>query len=59
MRPYDFIPPAFVAKADVKKSWKTLTRGIDFSEPDRDEVRLRLAIQRSEGLPRPRVAARR
>ena len=59
LRPYDYIPPAFVAAADVKKSWKRLTRGIDFSQPDRDEVRLRLAIQRSEGLPHRRVAARR
>ena len=48
--PYDFVQPTYVAKA--KKSWKKLTRGIDFSSPDEDEVRLRLAIQRSEGLPR-------
>jgi DNA-binding beta-propeller fold protein YncE len=46
---YDFVQPTYVAKA--KKSWKKLTRGIDFAKPDRDEVRLRLAIQRSEGLP--------
>jgi len=50
--PYDFVQPTFVAKA--KKSWKRLTRGIDFSDPDRDEVQLRLAIQRSEGLPHHR-----
>jgi DNA-binding beta-propeller fold protein YncE len=48
--PYDFVKPTFVAKA--KKSWRKLTRGIDFGDPDRDEVRLRLAIEKSEGLPR-------
>jgi len=48
--PYDFVQPVFVAKA--KKSWRKLTRGIDFGDPDRDEVRLRLAIEKSEGLPR-------
>jgi DNA-binding beta-propeller fold protein YncE len=50
--PYDFVQPVFVAKDKVKKSWKRLTRGIDFSSPDRDEERLRDAIVRSEGLPR-------
>jgi len=48
--PYDFVQPAYVAEG--KASWKRLTRHIDFSRPDRDEVALRLAIQRSEGLPR-------
>lgn len=48
--PYDFVQPTFVARA--KKSWKRLTRGIDFSAPDRDEEQLRRAIARSEGLPR-------
>jgi hypothetical protein len=37
--------------ARAKKSWKRLTRGIDFSSPDRDEEQLRRAITRSEGLP--------
>src|SRR4029077_20918867 len=32
--PYDFVQPTYVAKA--KKSWKKLTRGIDFSSPDED-----------------------
>ena len=50
--PYDFQQPMYVAKA--KRSWKKLTHGIDFSTPDGDEVRLRLAIERSEGLPRAR-----
>jgi YVTN family beta-propeller protein len=55
---YDFVQPVFVAKA--KRSWKRLTRGIDFSAPDRDEARVRRAIVRSEGLPhrRPAMALR-
>jgi len=48
--PYDFVQPTYVAQA--KPSWKRLTRHIDFSRPDRDEVALRRAIQQSEGLPR-------
>jgi DNA-binding beta-propeller fold protein YncE len=48
--PYDFVQPAFVAQA--KPSWRKLTRGIDFRRPDSDEVKLRLAILKSEGLPR-------
>jgi hypothetical protein len=57
--PYDFVQPVYVAKA--KKSWKRLTRGIDFSAPDRDEEQLRRAIARSEGLPHrhaPKVKAK-
>jgi len=46
---YDFVPLAYVTSA--KPSWRRLTRGIDFSDPDRDETRLRRAIARSEGLP--------
>jgi hypothetical protein len=53
--PYDYQQPAFVAKA--KKSWRRHTRGIDFSHPDGDESRLRLAIMRSEGIPRRGRAA--
>src|SRR5262249_53534769 len=52
--PYDFVPPPFVPGAAVKESWKALARGIDFGRPDRDEVKLRRAIQLSEGLPRSR-----
>jgi DNA-binding beta-propeller fold protein YncE len=48
--PYDFVKPTYVAIG--KPSWKRLTRHIDFSKPDRDEVALRRAIQESEGLPR-------
>src|SRR5262249_50107700 len=55
--PYDFRQPVFVAKA--KPSWRKLTRGIDFRHPDGDEVRLRTAILKSEGIPRRgRTAAR-
>lgn len=56
--PYDYFRPAFVTegKKSWKKSWRRLTRGIDFSAPDRDEVRLRRAILRSEGLPRAESA---
>lgn len=50
--PYDFVPPAYVTAP--KASWGRLTRGIDFDDPDRDELRLRRAIARSEGLPRRR-----
>lgn len=52
MSPYDFVAPRFVAGNQIKNSWKVLTRGIDFSEPDRDEVNLGAAIRRSEGIPR-------
>jgi DNA-binding beta-propeller fold protein YncE len=48
--PYDFVQPAYVAMANPR--WKRLTRHLDFSSPDRNEVALRHAIQRSEGLPR-------
>jgi len=48
--PYDYRQPVFVARA--KKSWRRHTRGIDFSHPDGNEARLRLAIMRSEGIPR-------
>jgi hypothetical protein len=34
-----------------------VTRDIDFSRPDRDEVKLRAAILKSEGLPRPRSSS--
>src|SRR4029077_6649934 len=36
---YDSVQPTYVAQA--KASWKRLTRHIDFSHPDRDEVALR------------------
>ncbi len=55
-RSYDFVQPIYVAEA--KASWKRLTRHIDFSRPDRDEVALRRAIQKSEGLPHRERARR-
>jgi hypothetical protein len=57
LTPYDAITPRFVAGARIKKSWKVLTRGIDFDEPDREETKLATAIRRSEGLPHRRRAA--
>ena len=48
--PYSFRPIAFAKGAS--ESWLAMTRDIDFSRPDRDEVRLRAAIMKSEGLPR-------
>jgi YVTN family beta-propeller protein len=46
---YDFVPPNVTAP---KASWARLTRDVDFQDMDRDEVGLRAAIMRSEGLPR-------
>jgi DNA-binding beta-propeller fold protein YncE len=34
--------------------WRQLTKGIDFSRPDLDELKLAAAIMKSEGLPRRR-----
>jgi hypothetical protein len=53
--PYSFRPIAFAKGAS--ESWLAMTRDIDFSRPDRDEVRLRAAIMKSEGLPRVAAAA--
>jgi hypothetical protein len=49
LTPYDFVPPNVTPP---KLSWPRLTSHIDFSEMDSDEVDLRAAIMRSEGLPR-------
>jgi hypothetical protein len=35
--------------------WLALTKDIDFSRPDADEVKLREAIMKSEGLPRQKA----
>ena len=48
--PYDFQQPAFVAQANP--AWRKLTRDIDFRSPDTSEVKLRLAIMKSEHLGR-------
>ncbi len=55
--PYEFVQPTYLAMG--KPSWKRLTRHLDFSKPDRDEVALRRAIQQSEGLPRHQPPTRR
>ena len=54
--PYHFVQPTYVAHA--KASWRRLTRGLDFSRPDRDELALRRAIMKSEGLPRRHLPTR-
>jgi len=50
-RPYHAAPVQYAKGAS--QEWINATRSIDFSEPDEDEVRLRAAILKSEGLPRP------
>jgi hypothetical protein len=37
---------------NVNQIWLAMTKDIDFSRPDADEVKLRAAIAKSEGLPR-------
>jgi hypothetical protein len=46
---------AYARKADPR--WARLTSGIDFRAPDAEEVSLREAILKSEGLPRKVVKA--
>jgi DNA-binding beta-propeller fold protein YncE len=48
--PYTATPITFAKREN--KTWNAMTRGLDFSRPDSDEVRLRAAILKSEGLPR-------
>jgi hypothetical protein len=50
---YDFVDIPYVAKASP--IWIALSRDIDFSRPDADEVKLRTAIAKSVGLPRTPV----
>ena len=45
--PYNFKTIQFVTR--VSPEWLALTRHIDFSRPDADEVKLREAIVKSEG----------
>ena len=54
--PYTMQPVQF-AKL-VSPLWRVLTRNIDFSRPDMDEVKLQAAIMKSEGLPRQPIAAK-
>ncbi len=50
LTPYDLVPPDVAPVA--KSSWARLTEDVDFREMDADEINLRKAIMRSEGLPR-------
>ena len=45
------VQPILFAKG-ANKTWIELAKSIDFSRPDSDEVKLREAILKSEGLPR-------
>jgi len=47
--PYQIEPITYAARPNPL--WRKLTRGIDFSTPDRDEDKLAHAIQMSEGIP--------
>jgi hypothetical protein len=48
--PYQVEPITLAMRPN--RLWHKLTKGIDFSRPDADEVRLQRAIRLSEGLPR-------
>jgi len=48
--PYNFKTIQFASR--VSPIWLALARNVDFSHPDADEVKLREAILKSEGLPR-------
>src|SRR5262249_14203474 len=48
--PYTFQQIQFAQGANAV--WLALTKDIDFSQPDADEVKLHEAIMKSEGLPR-------
>lgn len=52
--PYTFQPIQYASR--VSPRWLALTRDIDFSRPDADEVKLHAAILESEGLPRRQPA---
>jgi DNA-binding beta-propeller fold protein YncE len=54
--PYQAAPITYAALPNPL--WKKLTRGIDFSTPDRDEDKLARAIELSEGLPHKPKAAK-
>jgi len=48
--PYTFTPVQYAKGAN--KTWLAMSKKIDFSSPDADEVDLRTAILKSEGIPR-------
>jgi hypothetical protein len=53
--PYHAQPMQFART--VSPFWLALTKNIDFSRPDVDEVKLFAAIMKSEGLPRRSTVA--
>ena len=53
-RRYNVQPIQFAQR--VNPLWLALTRTIDFSRPDADELKLQAAIMKSEGLPRQNLA---
>jgi DNA-binding beta-propeller fold protein YncE len=55
--PYSFQPVLFAKQ--VNPLWPLLTKDVDFSRPDRDEVKLAAAIMKSEGLPRKKTVTKR
>jgi hypothetical protein len=55
--PYNFQEVLYASAANPL--WRLLTRDIDFSRPDLDEVKLSAAIMKSEGLPRRPSAPKR
>src|SRR5262249_42014177 len=55
--PYHMQPVGFAQRTNPL--WLALTKGLDFSRPDTDEVRLHMAIMKSEGLPRRPVSTSR
>ena len=56
-RPYNFQQIQYVQGANP--IWLALSRDVDFSRPDRDELKLARAIMKSEGLPRHTTTPRR
>jgi hypothetical protein len=50
LSPYSTRPILFAKSASP--AWLAMTKDIDFSRPDADEVKLRQAIAASEGIPR-------
>jgi hypothetical protein len=55
-RPYNFQQLTYAKQ--VNPLWPLLTKDIDFSRPDLDEVKLAAAIMKSEGLPRRKVVTK-
>jgi YVTN family beta-propeller protein len=54
-RPYTFQPIQYARKANPV--WLAMTKDVDFSRPDADEMKLFAAIMKSEGLPRAKATA--